>query len=228
MGTTWKLTLLEEWIETARPDDKQTAELPKSLSRSAFILHYHVKLARDAFADFEQPDGSSHKIVAAMASFDPDFSRAALAHEANIIATIHTVRNYADIFAQLVNTLVMPVPIAEHNCSFGRVASDLPESDLKQRMLELNSSYWFRYLAAFSNISKHRRLLQSNPTVVFDNDDDKDATGVRVAEFSFQFSQKEDVVIFPRCWGHDLLEEAYTVYRRILELGQELNAHVIH
>lgn len=227
MSTTWKLTLLQDWIETARPDDKQTAELPKSLSRSAFILHYHLKLARDAFAEFEQPDGSSHKMLTAMASFDPNFSRAALVHEANIIATIHTVRNYADIFAQLINTLVMPLPIAEHNCSFGRLASDLPESDLKQCLLELNSSYWFRYLAAFSNISKHRRLLQSNPTVSFDEGDHKDVTGLRVEGFSYQFSQKEDVVVFPRCWGHDLLEEAYSVYRQILVLGQMLNQHVL-
>lgn len=224
MTTTWKLKQLQEWIETTRPEDSQTAELPKSLSRSAFILNYHLKLARDAFAEFEQPDGSSHKMLAAMASFDPNFSRAALVHEANIIATIHTVRNYADIFAQLANTLAMPTPLLERDSTFGRIANSLPESALKRGMQELNSSHWFRYLAAFSNISKHRRLLQSKPTVSFE----ENVSGLRVEKFSYTFSEKEGETEFERCWGHDLLEETYTVYRRILELGKALNEHVMH
>lgn len=223
MTTTWKLRQLQEWIETTRPDDDQTADLPKSLSRSAFIVQYHARLARDAFAEFKQPDGSNDKMFVAMMSFEPDFSRAALVHEANIIAIIHTVRNYADIFAQLANTLAMPTPLPERDSTFGRVASSLPESALKQGMLELNSSYWFRYLAAFSNISKHRRLLQSKPSVSFE----ENVSGLRVEKFSYTFNNKEGETEFPRCWGHDLLEETYTVYRRILELGQTLNEHVI-
>ncbi len=223
MTTTWKLKQLQEWIETTRPDDDQTADLPKSLSRSAFIVKYHARLARDAFAEFKQPDGSHDKMFVAMMSFEADFSRAALVHEANIIATIHTVRNYADIFAQLANTLAMPTPLPERDSTFGRVANSLPESALKQGMLELNSSYWFRYLAAFSNISKHRRLLQSKPSVSFE----ENVSGLRVEKFSYTFNTKEGETEFPRCWGHDLLEETYTVYRRILELGQALNHHVI-
>lgn len=223
MATTWKLNELQDWLETNRPDDIQTASLPKSLSRSAFILHYHVRLARDAFAEFKEPDGSSEKMFVAMMSFEPDFSRAALAQEANLIAAIHTVRNYADIFAQLVNTLLIPVPVPEKYCSFGRVAGDLPDSAFKQLMQELNSSHWFRYLAAFSNISKHRHLLESQPSASFD----EDVIGLRVQEFSYEFNPKEPGTVFARCWGHDLLEETYTVYRRILKLGQMLNEYVL-
>lgn len=223
MTTTWKLKQLQEWIETTRPEDNQTADLPKSLSRSALILQYHARLARDAFAEFKQPGDNNDKMFVAMMSFEPDFSRAALVHEANIIATIHTVRNYADIFAQLVNTLVMPIPLPERDSTFGKVADKLPESALKQGMLELNSSHWFRYLAAFSNISKHRRLLESKPSVSFE----EGVSGLRVEKFSYTYSSKEPEMEFSRCWGHDLLEETYTVYRRILELGQALNEHVV-
>ena len=223
MKTTWKLEQLQEWIKTTRPKDTQTANLPKALSRSAFIVHYHVHLARDAFAEFKEPDGSTDKMFVALMSFEPDFSRAALAQEANIIATIHTVRNYADIFAQLANTLAMPKPLPERDSTFGKVADKLPESALKQGMLELNSSHWFRYLAAFSNISKHRRLLESKPSVSFE----EGVSGLRVEKFSYIFSSKEPEMVFPPCWGHDLLEETYNVYRRILELGQTLNEHVL-
>ena len=221
MSTTWKLKLLEDWIKANRPNDKHTAELPKSLSRSALILSHHLILARDAFAEFQPSDGDGFEMFAAMASFDPKFSSAALVQEANIIAAIHTVRNYADIFAQLANALAMPTPLDIHKCDFSKVTEGLPASNLKTQMQELNSSHWFRYLAAFSNISKHRRLLQSKPTALLT----ENVSGLRVEEFSFRFGQEE--ITFPSCWAHDLIEEVHTVYRRILMLGQELNQHVL-
>ncbi|MFJ4051558.1 hypothetical protein [Pseudomonas hunanensis] len=223
-STTWKLKELEKWIETNRPEDKQTAALPRSLSRSSFIIKYHANLAKEAFGEFNKEADSHRSMMVAMLSMKPDFAMAALAHEANIIATIHTVRNYADIFAQLVNSLAMAKPLKEKDCTFGRVASGIPESELKQNMQDLNSSYWFRYLAAFSNISKHRRLIHSNPSVNFE----EDSSGLKVEEFTYAFSDKEPETTFSQCWGHDLLEEAYNVYRRILELGQQLNAQLFH
>lgn len=197
-------------------------EVAQPLSRSAFIVEYHVRLARDAFADYKQPDDNHYNMFVAMMSFEPDFSRAALIQEANLIAAIHTVRNYADIFAQLVNTLLLPVPVLEKDCSFGKIADKLPDSAFKERMQELNSSHWFRYLAAFSNISKHRRLLQSKPKVSLE----EDVSGLSVEAFSYTFSSKEAETEFPQCWGHDLLEETYNVYRQVLVLGQKLNEHV--
>ena len=220
---TWKLKELEQWIEANRPDDKQAADLPRSLSRSSLIVQYHTNLAREAFDNFKKDDDDHYQMFVAMMSFEPEFGMAALVHEANIIATIHTVRNYADIFAQLVNSLAMATPLTEKDCTFGRVASGIPESALKQGMLDLNSSYWFRYLAAFSNISKHRRLLHSKPTVSFEDG----VSGLRVEPFSFTFSKNESETNFPQCWGHHLLEEAFNVYRRILELGVELNSQLI-
>ncbi|WP_047604578.1 hypothetical protein [Pseudomonas putida] len=164
-------------------------------------------------------------MYSAIAGFDPGFSRAALVHEANIIAAIHTVRNYADILAQAVNSLVLPEPLSEFKASFYNVSTKLEDSCLKERMTDLNKSYWFRYLVAFSNISKHRRLLESNPTVTFDKGNNIENVGVRVQQFSYEFGSEK--VDFEPCWGHHLLEETYNVYRSILEFGQELNSHVM-
>lgn len=219
----WKLKELEQWIKLNRPDEKQAAALPKSLGRSALIIKYHANLAREAFAQFKKSDDNHSGMLVAMLSLKPEFGMAALAHEANVIATIHTVRNYADIFSQLVNSLVMVKPLTEKECTFGLVASRIPDSALKQGMVDLNSSYWFRYLAAFSNISKHRRLLQSKPSVSFE----EGVSGVRVEPFSYTLSAKEGEIDFRQCWGHQLLEETFNVYRRILELGIELNSQLI-
>ncbi|MDH0141143.1 hypothetical protein [Aquipseudomonas alcaligenes] len=224
MSTTWRLTLLEDWVKANRPEDKHAAELIKSLSRSAFILDYHLILARDAFAELEGPDGNGLKLFAAMANFEPSFSRAALAHEANTLAAVHTIRNYADIFAQLANALVMPKPLQIHDCDFFKVADNLPPSILKEKMQALKDSYWFRYLAAFSNISKHRHLIQSKPTAVLK----ENVIGLRIKEFPYKFNKRENETTFKQCWAHDLLEEIHNVYRSILELGQELNRHVMN
>ena len=223
-STTWKLKELEQWIETNRPEDKETAALPRSLSRSSFIIKYHANLAKEAFTEFNKEADNHQSMMIAMLSMKPDFAMAVLAHEANIIATIHTVRNYADIFAQLANSLVMVTPLSEKKCAFGKVAGDMPDSELKQKMQDLNSSYWFRYLAAFSNISKHRRLIQSKPSVNFE----ENASGLKVEAFAYAFSDKEPATAFSQCWGHDLLEETFNIYRRILELGQQLNTQLLH
>ncbi|WP_137188399.1 hypothetical protein [Pseudomonas asiatica] len=222
-NATWKLKELEQWIKANLPNEKQAATLPNSLGRSSLIIKYHVNSARDAFARFKDSDDSHSQMLAAMLTSKSDFGIAALAYEANIIAAIHTVRNYADIFAQLVNSLVMATPLAEKDCTFGKVANGIPESVLKQGMLDLNSSYWFRYLAAFSNISKHRRMLYSKPTVSFEDG----ASGIRVEPFSYAFTAKESATDFPQHWGHELLEETYNVYVRIIGLGQELNSQVV-
>lgn len=224
-AVTWKLTELAQWIESHRPAEKETLESIKSLSRSWYILNYHLVLARDAFAAYNQSDDAKLEMYSAIAGFDAGFSRAALVHEANIIAAIHTVRNYADIFAQVVNSLVLTKPLAERSSSLYNVSTALEDSRLKNRMTQLNESYWFRYLAAFSNISKHRRLLESTPTVTFDKDNSIENTGLRVQQFSYEFGSEE--IAFEPCWGHHLLEEIYNVYRSILELGQELNSHVM-
>ncbi|GLO08279.1 TPA: hypothetical protein QEM76_001938 [Pseudomonas putida] len=224
-AVTWKLTELSQWIEAHLPAEKETLESLKSLSRARYILNYHLVLARDAFAEYNQSDDARLEMYSAIAGFDSGFSRAALIHEANIIAAIHTVRNYADILAQVVNSLVLPEPLSEFRASLYNVSTKLEDSCLKERMTELNESYWFRYLVAFSNISKHRRLLESNPTVTFDKDNNIESAGLRVQKFSYEFGSEE--VTFEPCWGHHLVEEIYNVYRSILELGQELNSHIM-
>lgn len=93
----------------------------------------------------------------------------------------------------------------EKDCSFGKTAEKLSESAFKECMQELNSSHWFRYLAALSNISKHCRLLQSMPRVSFE----ENVSGLSVEVFSYTFSSKEAETEFPQYWGHDLLEETY-------------------
>lgn len=224
--STWNGQSLVQWVEANRPASSEAViSLLLSLERSSQILDYHYKLARDAFSDYEGEDGYYQDMFAAMASFDPDFELKVLTQEANIIASIHTVRNYADIFAQIVNLLAMADPMDVHRCDFGKVASSIPDSTLKQSMLSLNCSNEFRHIAAFSNISKHRRLLKVTRKATFSKESGGEL-GLEVEGFSFKF--KDESVTFPQCWGHHLLEEAYTVYRRILGLGAELNSQLIH
>lgn len=224
MSTRWSLNALQKWIEANHPPESAALELVKSMSRSSGILAYHVIQVRDAFKPFTSDDGDKQKIFAAMMGFDEEFSRAALANEANLIACIHTVRNYADIFAQLVNVLALPTPLDAWECSFEEVTKKLPQSPLKQQLSAVTTSHWFKYLAAFSNMSKHRQLVRYAPTISFL----EDRTGARVQAFEFRPAGKKAVAVqYPSYWGEEVLEGAYSVFRELLACGQELNRQVI-
>lgn len=73
-STTWKLKELEQWVETNRPEDKQAAALPRSLSRSSFIIKYHGNLAKEACAEFNKESDNHRSMMVAMLSLKPDFA----------------------------------------------------------------------------------------------------------------------------------------------------------
>jgi hypothetical protein len=222
MATKWELTTLENWVETNRPENTLALNLIKSLSRAALVAKYHHYTAQGAFESYRESEGDHREMVAAMLSSDKDFGWAALVYEANLIAFVHSVRNYADLLAQLVNALAVAAPKEVPNCTFHQTIKDLSESKLRTSLKDVRASHWFRYLAAYSNTAKHRQLIKTNPSVSFV----EDVSGLKVEAFGYKYQDFPEQS-YPAYWGHEVLEGAYEVYTTLLECGKELNHHVI-
>lgn len=222
MTTKWELTTLQDWVETHRPENTLAVNLIKSLSRAALVAKYHRYTAQDAFESYRKSEGDCHEMVAAMLSFDKDFGWAALVYEANLIAFVHSVRNYADLLAQLVNVLAVAVPKEVRNCTLHQTIRDLSESKLRTSLTDLKAFHWFQYLGAYSNTAKHRQLIKTNPSVSFV----EDVSGLKVDAFVYK-NQDFPEQSYPAYWAHEVLAGAYEVYVKLLECGQELNRHVI-
>jgi hypothetical protein len=222
MTTKWELTTLQKWVETNHPENTLALNLIKSLSRAAYVAKYHRYTAQNALESYRKSEGDHSDMIAAMLSFDEDFGWAALVYEANLIAFVHSVRNYADLLSQLVNALAVAAPKEVRNCTLHQTINDLSKSKLRTSLSELRAFHWFQYLAAYSNTAKHRQLITTNPSVSFV----EDVSGLKVEAFSYKYLDFPEQ-FYPAYWGHEVLDGAHEVYITLLECGQELNHHVI-
>jgi hypothetical protein len=135
---------------------------------------------------------------------------------ANVIACIHTVRNAYDHLAQLCNALVLIPPITVKDCDFNKVRRRLPQSELLDEFDRLGDSDWFKYVAAYSNTSKHRALVQQSFHLSYANG----TAGLRAE--SFQHDQS-----YPSYMIGELLEGILEVKNNIIACGRALNKLVL-
>jgi len=173
--------------------------------------------ARDALNgivnDAEPQRQENFMLILGMSEKHEEFAFAKLVGEANVIACLHTARNMWDMFAQLANALILEKPISVGACDIGRVLDAMPPSELETRLRILLDSHWYKYVAAFSNTAKHRRLVQHSMTVSIE----ENRIGFRIGAFSYGDKS------FPAYWGHEVLEGAIEVKNGIIECGRLLN-----
>ena len=181
------------------------------------LLMYHFYTARDSMNQFNKSDNGIHesnlKYILGISKDQLTFIRARLTHDANLIAFINSVRNLYDIFALLLNILLLESRIDESKCDIYKLLENLHESCLKNNLKELIGSYWFKYVVAFSNISKHRMLV----TQQYSLDLIENKSGVKIGAFSYRGKD------YPSYWSMEILESVLDVKNSIVKCGSNLN-----
>lgn len=235
MNNFWDIPALLDWIQQERPSDTKTEELLTSLSRSSRIFGYHMKSARDAFENFQDDDHLM--MMVGIFGFGEDegeaFRDASIASEANLIALINVTRNAYDIFAQVVNTLVLNNHFSTHDCNINHVCSELPTSELKTILKGAVSSGWWYYLSDFTNTVKHRQLLKQDQSICFV----ENVSGARVERFTYEKPAKKSAFMkngkfgehrsHPGYWVNEVLMGAIEVHNEIRACGQAVNRLLI-
>ena len=98
-----------------------------------------------------------------------------------------------------------------------KVLARLPESPLREHVSSTLSSHWYRYVVAFVNTAKHRRLVEH----LFSVSVEENRAGVRVGSFSYESES------FPAYWGTEVLEGAIEVKNQVVGAGRFLNKAVL-
>lgn len=214
--TAWNLEELRTRIRVSHSDPDQALELINSIECSIYIFRYHMETARDALKGIineSEPQGLEN-IMLALGSSEKqsEFAHAQIVSEANIIGCLYTARNLWDVFAQLINTLVLIKPLAVSSCDISRVAPLMPPSSLKEKLEELLQSHWYTYVTAFINTTKHRQLVQHIMTF------SENRAGIQIGSFTYNSKS------FKAYWGHEVLEGAIEVKNAIIQCGRLLNA----
>jgi hypothetical protein len=217
MGDSWNLEALRAQIKTRQPETSgRLIEIINSLGRSREIFEYHKSLARDAFSAFNA-ENDPHGVKFAGHIFGCEdeqgvIQKADLISQANLIACIAMTRNSFDSFGQLLNGLLLPVPLTG-NFYIYKVKDKLPAGDLKTRLNDTLCSEWFGYIHAFMNEVKHHRLIVHQMSISFV---DKNRGG-KVAGFS----HKEKY--YPACWVREALEGTVELQNSLGACGILLN-----
>ena len=214
----WSLKDLREYVRRLPGDRHFILSAISSLDWSDRIFRYHFCEARDALRaipiDKDDPTSIKNHELLFLSSDEHDYNM--LVVRANVIACIHTVRNAYDHLAQLCNALLISPPISVDKCDFHKVREQLPPSALKQELDALSASPWFKYVAAYSNTSKHRTLVQQSLHLSYADG----VAGLRVEAFTHDRSYGPYMV-------GDLLEGILLVKNHILACGKALNSQVV-
>lgn len=217
----WNLTGLRSYIKTSCTNDAELLQLVRSIDRSCRIFGYHMVTARDAMKAWipeDAEDAQREMMLAVFGSLDqqPEYEWAKIVNEAHLIACLHTTRGVWDIYAQLLNRLIVTPALSVEDCDIGRVASLLPASALRERLNRLLASHWYRYVSAFINTTKHRQLVEHMTAVSFE----EGRSGIRVGAFQYRKST------FPAYWDTEVLEGVIEVKNAVIDCGRFLNAHL--
>jgi hypothetical protein len=220
-ATAWDLSKLRTHLRSADSNFDLANDVLRTLGQDVSIFRYHMTMARDALkglVDEEHPDGHENFLLVFGGSEKSDeFNYARIVSEAHLISCLHTSRDMWDHFAQLLNLVLLRSSIPIHLCDISEVSTRLPESALRDYVLTALSSHWYRYVAAFVNTAKHRRLVEH----LFSVSIEENRAGVLVGAFSYKLER------FPEYWGTDALEGAIEVKNRVIGAGRLLNEAVL-
>lgn len=219
--STWNLEALRSYARANSARSDQISELLNSIAQSIQIFRYHMTTARDALNgivnDAEPQGPENFMLIFGVSERQDDFAFAKIVSEANIIACLYTTRNIWDLFAQLVNVLVLEKPLPVSACDIQSVFAAMPPSALTTRLHALLQSHWYKYVAAFSNTTKHRQLVQHSMTVSMV----ENRAGIRLGGFAYGKNS------FSAYWGQEVLEGAIEIKNAIIECGRILNTTYI-
>ncbi|SDB43092.1 hypothetical protein SAMN03159382_01008 [Pseudomonas sp. NFACC23-1] len=217
MSEAWNLEALRAQVKIRQPEtSKRLVQIINSLGRSRDIFTYHKCLARDAFTAFNaENDPHGIKFAQRILGCDDEdgaVHEAGLVSEANLIACIAITRNSYDSFGQLLNGLVVPVPL-KRNFYIQDVEAALPTGELKDRLSGALTSEWFGYTHAFMNMVKHHQLIVHNPSISFIDEN----RGGKVE--GFRHREKD----YPACWVREALEGTVELQNLLRACGVLLN-----
>ena len=196
---------------------QQGLEVPEdyinSINRKLEFASYHAQKCNEVMEElFEGNEVDFQR---------KEWSEAEFEYEGHFLAFAHSLHSLGDVFAQILNLVLLSPALKEENVSLKPVRNTLDQRGGKQAWVnhidDLINSNEYDYLNALENIIKHRRLIKKfYRTEVGEKTDNK--TGLKFKEFTYRNKQ------YPEVWLDDLLETYPSELRsRIISMGIALN-----
>ncbi len=213
---TWKIKELTESLKEKL--DQELFELARrlldSLEWKIRAEKYHTRLAEQAFIKhFGDSAISTDKAVRLSLTNTEDsakFYYSQSVREFNLVAAVSASHSTPELFSQLIAVLFFPNKFNVHKVTINKIASQLPEGELRSKVKEITQSEEYEYMKAFTNMSKHISLVIPEYQISFR---EEEYHGVRFKEFDYKNRK------YPSKRDEELLNELRIMRNRFVELG---------
>jgi len=147
-----------------------------------------------------------------------------LASEAHVIAAAQALHSMGDILGQIINQVLLAGVLSEDNVTLNKVLTRLTSrwsaSNIVAKVHILKNSSEFKYISAFVNITKHRRILETDFHAEGGMDTRNDQ-GIRFRQFNYGRNQ------FPIVWAKDIVGPYKNkIFHYICNIGIAVNSHL--
>ncbi len=152
---------------------------------------------------------------------DERYNEAEFSYEAYVEACVQSLHSMADILGQIINIVLLGGHFSEDNASLKKVAGYIKKGGIAPNVLtnlkELLDSKEFRYIEAFCNTIKHRRLIKTQFRAEYGGDY-RNEEGLVFEEFNYK------AVTYPKTWAKDIIDKyREKVFNMVVEVGLKIN-----
>jgi len=197
-------------------------EFLSSIGQKIERANYHAQKAKEVWKDFFKPS----KVIIP----SPQFDSATNISVAEIEALVNILNSMADILAQVINATLLELvnqSVPEDMVFAYKILDKLSKfpqyQDVTKTFSLFLNSKEFKYINAFCNTMKHRKLLDIDYHLHIDyREKGKIQEGLRFKEFTYKGN------VFPATWS-TTIEEDYRlkIYDHICDIGIEINKAMI-
>jgi len=147
-----------------------------------------------------------------------------LASEAHVICAAQAIHSMGDILGQIINQVLLSGALSAESVSLNNVQTELTNrgsaSNVVTKVLILKNSSEFKYISAFVNITKHRRILETDFHAEGGMGTRNDQ-GIRFKQFNYRRNQ------FPIVWAKDIVGPYKNkIFHYICNIGIAINSHL--
>lgn len=216
----WDIEELRKLYTTkvVRKNELLLEEFLSSIGQKIDRANYHAQKAKEVWKDFFKPS------IVSIPS--PEFDSTTNVSVAETEALVNVLNSIADILAQVINITLLELvnqSIPEDEVFAYKVLDKLSKFPQYQNVTKVFSSFLnsseFKYINAFCNTMKHRKLLDIDYHLHINyREKGKVQEGLRFKEFNYKGTS------FPVTWSV-AIQESYRVkiYDCICDVGIEIN-----
>jgi len=198
------------------PDSKVYQE---SLLWKKELVLFHSKNSNEAWNKLFRRHLHKKLIVG-----NKNWQDAHLASEAHVICAAQALHSMGDILGQIINQVILPGALSEDEVSLRNVLSRLNEEviapNIVTKIQQLKDSPEFKYIDAFVNITKHRRILKTEYRAE-GGPGTRNDQGIIFKQFNYKNEN------YPITWAKDIVGPYKNkIFIYICDVGNSINSYL--